>query len=373
MTDPHSAIDPVDGSLYPIEEPRWRSDAGRPLMITPLPGITRTDIVTSDRSVWRYRASLPHPIRSPISLGEGCTPLIEVAWEDHRPLLKLDWLNPTGSFKDRGAAVMLSFLRQIGVASVLEDSSGNGGASIAGYGAAGGLAVKIIAPESTSPAKIAQARAYGAAVQLVPGPREASQAEAILQSQQIFYASHNWHPWFLQGTKSIGYELWEDLGFRAPDAVVMPAGAGSNLLGSFIAFEELRRSGEISTLPRLYAAQPLACSPLDASFMAGLDTPAPRPVQPTIAEGAAIRNPPRLKEMLQALRASGGGTVTSTEGEIRHAHAWAAARGLFIEPTSATALAGFWRLARLGVLQPNERSVVLITGTGLKSAAPLLT
>ncbi|MEY9636151.1 threonine synthase [Bradyrhizobium japonicum] len=221
-----SYIDPRNGKLYALDQPRWCSDERTPLLVTPGAGISREDIDGRARSLWRYRAALPVEIAKPISLGEGCTPLVQQAWGDLRPFFKLEWFNPTGSFKDRGSAVMLSFLRQIGVDAILEDSSGNGGSSMAGLGAAGGMRVKILAPASTSPAKIAQVRAYGATVQLVEGPREESEAEAIRQSSQTFYASHNWQPFFLEGTKSLAYEIWEDFGFCAPDNVIVPVGAG---------------------------------------------------------------------------------------------------------------------------------------------------
>ena len=284
-----SYIDPRNGKLYPLHEPRWCSDERTPLLVTPGAGISRADIDSRTRSLWRYRAALPVEIKDPISLGTGCTPLVQQGWGDLRPFFKLEWFNPTGSFKDRGSAVMLSFLRQIGVDAILEDSSGNGGSSMAGLGAAGGMRVKILAPASTSPAKIAQVRAYGAEVQLVEGPREELEAEAIRQSSQTFYASHNWQPFFLEGTKSLAYEIWEDLGFRAPDNVIVPVGAGSSLLGCAFGFRELLKAGQIAKLPRLFAAQPLNCSPIDASFKAGVDTPVAREVNKTIAEGTAIK------------------------------------------------------------------------------------
>ena len=122
-----SYIDPRNGKLYSLHEPRWCSDERTPLLVTPGAGISRADIDGSTRSLWRYRAALPVEIRDPISLGTGCTPLVQQGWGDLRPFFKLEWFNPTGSFKDRGSAVMLSFLRQIGVNAILEDSSGNGG------------------------------------------------------------------------------------------------------------------------------------------------------------------------------------------------------------------------------------------------------
>jgi threonine synthase len=364
-----SYVDPRNGRTYPLDAPRWCSDDRTPLLVTPGTGISRDDIDRRTRSLWRYRAALPVRIDKPITLGEGCTPLVEQMWGDLRPFFKLEWFNPTGSFKDRGSALVLSFLRQIGVDAVLEDSSGNGGSSMAGLGAAGRMRVKILAPASTSPAKIAQVRAYGAEVQLVEGPREESEAEAIRQSDETFYASHNWQPFFLEGTKSFAYELWEELGFCAPDNVIMPVGAGSSLLGCAFGFRELMKAGQIAKLPRLFAAQPLHCSPIDASFRAGVDTPVARDVHKTIAEGTAIKHPMRLREIIGALRESGGGTVALTEEEIVAALRRLARQGLFAEPTSASAAAALDKLTATGAIKPSETTVVILTGTGLKAAS----
>jgi threonine synthase len=366
---PASYIDPASGAHYPLDVPRWCSDERRPLLVTPQGGISRDDIDRGMRSLWRYRASLPVEIARPISMGEGCTPLVQQAWDNFRPYFKLEWFNPTASFKDRGATVMLSFLRQLGVNAVLEDSSGNGGASVAAYGAAGGMRVKILAPAYTSPAKIAQVRAYGADIQLVEGAREESEAEAIRQSNETFYASHNWQPFFLEGTKSFAYELWEDFNYSAPDNIIMPVGAGSSLLGCYIGFKELLAAEQIKKLPRLFAAQPLHCSPVDASFKEGRDTPVSREVHKTIAEGTAIRRPLRLREMITALRETGGSTVAIPEDGIVSALKRLAREGLFAEPTSATAVAAMDDLINRQVISAKERTVVLITGTGIKSAS----
>jgi len=260
-----------------------------------------------------------------------------------------------------------SVLRQQGVQAVLEDSSGNGGASVAAYGAAGGMQVKILAPAFTSLPKIAQMRAYGADVQLVDGSRQACEDEAVRQSDSIFYASHNWQPFFLEGTKTIGYEIWEDLNFRVPDNVVMPAGAGSNVLGCHMAFSELMRAGQIARMPRLFVCQPLNCSPIDASFQAGVTTPVVRAVRKTIAEGTAIANPLRLREVVTAVRTSGGCTVAVGEDAIIAALRRTALLGLLPELTSATAVAGFDQLARDGLIKPGEETVVILSGTGIKN------
>ena len=141
------------------------------------------------------------------------------------------------------------------------------------------------------------------------------------RSETIFYASHNWHPFFLHGTKTLAYELWEDLGFRAPDNIVTPCGAGSNVLGCEIGFSELLRAGEIDAMPRIFAAQPANCGPIAAAFLAGSDTPVATEISPTIAEGTAIAQPIRLREVLGALRETRGGAVMLTEDGDRRRHA----------------------------------------------------
>lgn len=367
LEDSPAYVDPISGRTYPISEPRWRSDGGAPLMITPLAGIGRSMIDTGERSLWRYAAALPVPVVDPITLGEGLTPLVSRSWRGAPALFKLEWLSPTGSFKDRGASVMLSILRAQGVTKVLEDSSGNGGAAIAGYAAAGGLKAKILVPASTSPDKTVQARAYGAEIERIPGTRQEVSDEAVRQAASIFYAGHNWQPFFLQGTKTLAYELWEDLAFNAPDNVIIPTGAGSNVLGSDIGFGELLRRGEIARLPRLFAAQPENCAPLHASFTAGSDDLVAVDVRPTIAEGASIARPVRAREVLGAIRRSGGATVAVSDGEIEKALFELSRIGLYAEPTSALAAAALTKLMEGGVIKPSETTVVVLSGAGLKT------
>jgi threonine synthase len=366
MTD-IAYLDPRSGATWPLDAPRWCGDDGAPLLLTPMPGIGRDAIRTGICSLWRYGAALPFVPDEVISLGEGGTPLVPHRIGGATAQVKCEWLMPTGSFKDRGASVMLSLLRAQGVRHVLEDSSGNGGAAIAAYAAAGGMRAKILVPASTSPAKTVQSRAAGAAIELTPGSRQDCAAEALRQGRArqdgIFYASHNWHPFFLQGTKTLAYELWEDLGFRAPDNIVMPCGAGSNVLGCGIGFGELLRAGAIDRLPRLFAAQPAHCAPIARAF---LDEPAVPP-QPTIAEGTAIADPMRLRECLGMLEQSEGGAVMLSEAEIAEATLALARSGIHVEPTSAQAAAAFTKLIEAGTIQERETTVLVLTGSGLKS------
>ena len=356
-------LDPRSGRTYSLDTPRWCGDDGAPLLLTDLPGITPAQIRREERSIWRYAAALPFVPANPISMGEGCTPLIRRAYAGGEMLVKCEWFMPTASFKDRGASVMLSLLREQGVGEVLEDSSGNGGAAVSAYAAAGGLRAKILVPGGTSPAKTVQSRAAGAEIEMIPGTRQDCADAAMAQSREIFYASHNWHPYFLQGTKTLAYELWEDLGFEAPDNVIVPCGAGSNVLGCGIGFGELVRAGQIGKLPRIFAAQPENCGPIARE---ALGLPAQAAV-PTIAEGTSIAQPIRGPEVLQVLKDSKGGAVLLSEAEIAEAVLALAKQGLYAEPTSAQAAAAFGRLLAEGTIKPGEKTVVVLSGTGLKA------
>jgi threonine synthase len=356
-------VDPRTGRTWPLDQPRWCGDAREPLMLTPRRGISRDEIARGVRSIWRYAAAFPFAPKAPVSMGEGCTPLVERALPGGTALLKCEWFMPTGSFKDRGASVMLSLLRDQGISAVLEDSSGNGGAAVSAYAAAGGMAATIFVPASTSPAKTVQSRAAGAAIELIPGSRQDCADAALNKANEIFYASHNWHPFFLEGTKTLAYELWEDLSFVAPNNVIVPCGAGSNVLGCWLGFSELLRAGQIAKLPRIFAAQPAHCGPI---ARAALGLPATE-AKPTIAEGTAIAQPLRLPECLTALRESGGGAVLLEEAEIAEASLALARTGVYVEPTCAQAAAAYSKLMTSKKIGAAETTVVVLTGTGLKS------
>ncbi|MEV2255235.1 pyridoxal-phosphate dependent enzyme [Streptomyces sp. NPDC050147] len=355
------------GKRYSLDDPRWRGVDGSPLAVNALPGLRPEQIDTAERSLWRYHAALPVSAVRRVSLGEGCTPMVPVDWAGRRVHFKLEWFNPTSSFKDRGVSVMMSHLAAHGAERVLEDSSGNGGSAVAAYAAAAGIHAKIIVPAATSAAKILQARAYGAEVELVGGTRDEVSDEAIRQSEQIPYASHNWHPMFIQGTKTIAYEMWESLGFTAPDNVVLVAGAGSNIIGCDLAFSELLVAGQIDKRPRLFVGQPEHWATIADTFH-GIDPAGRGERVPTIAEGASIAHPVRLPEAVEALRRSDGAAYAVPEAEIHAAVRALSARGLYAEPTSSVAAAALDHFIATGEIAPDETTVVVLTGAGLKSA-----
>jgi threonine synthase len=362
-------IDSITGATYSLGEPRWRGDSGGHVNLGPAPGLKRGEIDGSVHSLWRYRKALLVDAGSAVTMGEGWTPLVRAAWEGTAVDFKLDFMMPTGSFKDRGMTVMVSYLRSRGITSVLEDSSGNAGASLSAYAAAAGLACRILVPETASYPKIAQIAACGADVVTIKGSRQDVAEAALRQSAELFYASHNWQPFFVEGTKTLAYELWEQSGFHAPDNVVVPLGYGSNVLGADRGFDELLRAGEIARRPRLFGVQAAHCAPYEAAFRAGVETLGSVEVRPTVAEGIATPRPTRGPEVLRAVRGSGGSVVAVEEAEIVGALRDLARRGLYVEPTAAAAAAGLTRLLAAGVIRPQEDTVLVLTGSGLKASA----
>jgi threonine synthase len=355
---------------HPIESPLWRCPAcGSHLNLTDGPGLTPDGIDRDVPSLWRYAAALRVPGEAAISLGEGATPLVARDWGGQLVHFKLDFMAPTGSFKDRGTTVLMSYLKWRGVTAILEDSSGNAGASMAAYTAAAGMDCRILVPASAPAGKLVQMRAAGAEVVPVPGTRQEVSDAAFAEAETRFYASHNWQPFFLEGTKTAAYEIWEQLGFRAPDNVVVPAGGGSNVIGCHIGFRELLARGQIDRLPRIFAVQAAACAPVCAAFDAGTDAPVEVPVSPSAADGIAIARPVHLREMLDAVRATGGACVAVSEKEIVAALKGLVRAGLFVEPTSATAAAAVTRLAADGRIGKDETTALILTGSGLKAIA----
>ena len=359
---------PACGRAWAADQPRWRCDCGSHLNLSPGDGFSRGDIATGEASLWRYAAALA--LRGPprVSLGEGWTPLVQRDWQGAPVLFKLESQMPTGSFKDRGAAVMINHLIEAGVGPIHEDSSGNAGSSIATYAAAAGIPCRIYVPAAAPRAKLVQIAASGAEVCAIPGTRQSVTEAALAAAGESFYASHNWHPYFIEGTKTLAFELWEQLGFRTPDNILVATGYGSNILGLDRGFDELEKTGETTTRPRLYAVQAANCAAFVAAWAADADGFVPFSAQPTIADGIATMRPGRTAEVLRALRHSKGGVAAVPEDEIAPALAALGRLGLFVEPTAATAGAALTQLLRDGTISPGETTVVVLTGHGLKAA-----
>ena len=351
----------------PADRPIWRCACGSHLNLAPGNGLARGEIARDEASLWRYRSALALAEPPRVSLGEGWTALVERSWAGVKVRFKLESQMPTGSFKDRGTAVMLNHLIEVGVGAIHEDSSGNAGSSIATYAAAAGLSCRIYVPATAPRGKIVQIAAAGAEVCVIPGTRQAVTEAALAAVGESFYASHNWHPFFIEGTKTLAYELWEQLGFAAPDNILVPTGYGSNILGLERGFDELERRGEITRRPRFFAVQAENCAAFAAAWAAGAEGYVPFTPHATAADGIATVRPVRTAEVLRALRRSLGGVVAVPEGEIAPALKALGHLGLFVEPTAATGAAALSHLLREGTIGSGETTVVVLTGHGFKA------
>lgn len=317
---------------------------------------------TSVQGIWRHAASLG-PWDEQISLGEGNTPLIEAQVHGRKVFFKCEFANPTGSFKDRGSAALVSFLRARGVDEAVEDSSGNAGASFAAYAARAGIHARIFVPESASGPKRLQIAAYGSELVPIPGPRsEASLAAEQAAASGAAYASHAYLPYNLAGYATAAFELFEQLD-APPGAVIVPAGQGGLLLGIARGMQALRAAGRIDKVPVLVGVQAAACAPLAAYIDIGLPGLGFITEGQTVAEGVRVRSPLRMQAVVNAVRESVGQVLAVDEAEILPGRDSLARLGFYVEPTSALV----W--AALGRLLPTlpDPVVAILTGSGYKS------
>lgn len=357
---------------YDDAAPRWRCDCGAPLRLETARLFPAEGLDRRPRSPWRYHEALGiGDPKAAVTLGEGFTPLIEHTIASWRVLLKLDYLSPTGSFKDRGSAVLLAKLGEWGITSIVEDSSGNAGASIAAYAARAGIAADVYVPAAASPGKLGQIAMYGAKLHRISGTREETTAAAMKAASRSFYASHNWSPHFVAGLKTLAYEIAEQLGWRSPDWVLTPVGGGSLVLGLHQGFADLFHWGFVDRVPRIAAVQAAACAPLYEAWRSEHEDVAEVEKRPTAAEGIAIARPIRGREILQAIRASRGIVRTVEEEAIWDATRKLARAGVYVEPTAAAAAAAAAALAKDGTVRLTERGVIILTGDGLKASAAI--
>lgn len=356
------------GTAYAADVAIWCCAKDRGILNGwPVTSFAEKNVDVSEAGLWRYAYALPPlPIEKRVRLGEVMTPM--VLSEALSATLKLDFMLPSGSYKDRGSAVLISRLAHLGIRRVVEDSSGNAGASIAGYSAASGIACEIYVPAGNSPDKLAQIKAYGADLHAIDGDRAAVADAALRAAESSFYASHNYHPDFHAGVSTVGFEIWEQLGHRAPDAVVVPAGHGSIVLGLHRAFKSLAMA-RAARMPKIFAVQSRAFSSLARAWADGKDSPAPVQQGTTIAEGIATRLPLRGRDVLAAVQESEGEVFDVSEDAIKRALARLVRHGFFAEPTSAVAIAGLDVLRDQGMVSREaSRVVVVLTGNGLKAS-----
>lgn len=336
----------------------WLPADGQPLKLE--------NIRKYSHDIWRYADWMGMQVENPVRLGAGGTPLIETSLNSRGVFIKAEYQNPSGSFKDRGVEAMVSALSQLGASRVVEDSSGNAGASMAAYAARAGLQAEIYAPETASAVKLAQIELYGAQVKRIPGPRENS-THAVLEAVQggAVYASHAWNPAYLLGQQTAAWEVWEQLGRRVPHWWVIPSGQGGHLLGIWLGFHRLMKFGLIEQLPRMVVVQSEAVAPLSEAIQNHkVQIDAVLAGKKTVAEGVVVTSPVRSGHILAEANQYGWLGFTIQEEDILPARQQLAHTGIFVEPTSALAVAALPFLYSQS--RPDDLIVVSLTGSGLK-------
>jgi threonine synthase len=334
----------------------------------------------SGSGIWRYRSVIPvKNDKNIVSFSEEKTPLADYSSDSGELLIKLDYLFTSGSYKDRGAAVLVSKVKELMVDYVVEDSSGNAGASVAAYCARGGIGCSIYVPASNSEAKLSQIKSYGADLVAVEGSRAETSKRILGEAEKYYYASHIWNPYFYHGTKTFSYEVCEQLGWEAPDTVVLPVGHGTLFLGSYIGFSELYNLGIIKKIPKFIAVQAENCSPVYRKWndLNDADADANAAVSDTVAEGIAITAPVRINDIISVLKKTGGDVITVSEKEIEDTLFKLIGKGFYTEPTSAAAIAGSEKYLKSlkdsaqGDGPGPGKTVTVLTGSGLKASSKI--
>lgn len=354
---------------FDSEEPRTVCICGRPLRVEVDGVVPRDALAERAASLWRYREALPEC--DPVTLGEGMTPLIPIPSLGARWFIKDEAVNPTASFKSRGMSVAISMARRYGVRRVAAPSAGNAGGALAAYAAAAGIEATVVMPSDTPGACVVEAKCHGANVILHRGLiTDCGAVVAKMQEEDpsLFNMATLREPYRIEGKKTIGYELAEQLGWRLPDVILYPTGGGTGLIGMWKAFEEMERMGWIGAhRPRMVVVQAEGCAPIVNAFDAGERTAHEVENAHTVAAG--LRVPRALGDfiMLDVLRASSGTAVSVSDEEmVACAREIARSLGIFACPEGGATLAAARRLQREGWIKPEEIVVLFNTASGVK-------
>jgi len=337
--------------------------------------ISRQSIADGPDTIWRYHELLPVPAGEPVDLGTGFTPLVQArnlgkALGLAELYIKNDTLNPSGSFKDRNVAVATNFALSYGFDTLACSSTGNLAGSVAAYAARAGLRGLVFIPTGLEPGKVGAASAYGATIVEVDGTYDdVNRLCAELADQYRWgIVNVNLRPFYSEGSKTLAFEVVEQLGWRAPDHIVVPVAAGSLLAKTAKAFQELVGVGLLdSVATRIHAAQAEGCAPVSRAIQQGLDRVTP--VRPnSIAKSLAIGNPADGRYAARAVRASGGWGTACEEASIQAGMALLAeTEGILSEPAGGVVVAGLRQLVEEGRVRRDESVVICITGNGLKT------
>jgi threonine synthase len=335
--------------------------------------LKRETLATRQKSLWRYREVLPLPSDvEPVSLGEGGTPLLRAQrfGNDIDLWIKDESTNPTQSFKARGMSVAVSMAKHLGAAKLAVPSAGNAGGALAAYSSRAGLEAHIFMPRDTPRANIIECRELGAHVTLVDGLITDCGAEIARRktNEGWFDMSTLKEPYRVEGKKTLGYELAEQLNWQLPDIILYPTGGGTGLIGMWKAFSEMETLGWIGgKRPRMFAVQAAGCAPIVRAFEAGEKKAAEIHHAHTIASG--LRVPKAIGDflILNILRQSNGSAIAVDDKEMIHVgREVGSSEGLFVAPEAAACFAALKSLRSAGKIASGERVVIFNTGSGIK-------
>jgi threonine synthase len=324
--------------------------------------------------MWRFRSFLPlTPTEEPVSLGEGGTPLLRLARTGERLGFEELWLkdeatNATGSFKARGLAMAVTRAVYGGAESFVVPTAGNAGVALSAYAARAGKRAKIFAPATTPPTILAQIRWFGGELELLDGHIGDCGKAAIAYAERTGAYPVNTlrEPYRIEGKKTMGLEIAEQLGWTLPDSVIYPAGGGTGLIGMWLAFRQLLDAGWVQgRMPRLYAVQSTGCAPVVKAFDERAERTQPWPEPWTVASGLRVPAPLGGALMLRAIRESGGGALAVTDAELSDcARVVSALEGLDLSPEGGATIAAAGALLKAGAIRAAERVVLFNTGAG---------
>jgi len=362
-------ICPVCKKITTLNPQQWRCECGEAWEPLDSKVFNPALIRPENYGLWRYSQIFDLGFDQPkVCMGAGWTPLIQTRAGRFHVCFKPEYISPTGSLKDRGTEVEINVLVNQDVETVVDDSSGNAGSSLAAYAARAGLKADIYVPHYASENKKKQIAIYGATVNSIPGVRNDAKVAAMNSvAGKKVYASHAFHPAFLLGQESVAWEIWEQMGHKVPDWYIVPVGQGVHLLGAWMGFERLRKAGLIAKTPRIVGVQPKLLNPIvhaiETSASVVEEAVSSRP---SLAEGLAIAKPTRWKRILEAIRSSGGAAVDVSEEEITASQNQLARLGFYAEPSSVVVWAAFEKIRQNA--DPNDVFLLPLTGSGLKGA-----
>jgi threonine synthase len=323
-------------------------------------------------TMWRYDAVLPEA--APVSLGEGFTPMLR-SREYPSVFIKDEGLNPTGSFKARGLSAAVTMARHFGLKKLAIPSAGNAAGALAAYAAAASLEAHIFMPKDVPIANRVECDYYGAHVTLVDGlisdcARKVAQLKDTLawSNEGWFDVSTTKEPYRVEGKKTMGYEVAEQLGWKLPEGIIYPTGGGVGLLGMWKAFDELEKLGFIGPeRPNMISVQSAGCAPIAKAWDEGRTEAEMWPNAATLAAGLRVPKPYADYLILDILKKSGGLALTATDAEILEAtRHWAKAEGVFAAPEGAASLVAYQKLLASEFFSPDDTVVLFNTGSGLK-------